>query len=137
MTLEREIARLEEKIARYYERHSQQRVAMAAFIVGLSSIGSGIAVYGIFGNPIFGILGFALSGLVSVNLAMLFIVPPSKKLEEARQLICEAVRDRSRIHSFDQKTVKLNDADGNPRTLSGLELKVWHRLVVPFLVRKH
>ncbi len=137
MSLESEIACLEAQIARCYERHSQQRVAMAALIVGACSIGSGIAIYGLFGNPVFGILGFAVSGLVSVNLAMLFIVPPSQKLEEARALICQAIRDRSRIHSFDRKVVKLNDKAGNTRTLSGLELKVWHRLVVPFLVRKH
>lgn len=136
MSLENELNKLETQVARSYERHSRQRVGLAAFVVGLSSIGSALGIYAVTGNATFGIFGFALAGLVAVNLAMLFIVPPASRLDQGKALICRAVRDRSRIRSADMNSVKLSGDDGEVRALSGFDLKVWRSVVVPFLIRQ-
>lgn len=129
-----EIDVLEAKIARYYERVSVRKLAFASFIFGVLSIGSAFFAYTLTANILYAIGAFALAGFISVNLAMLFIVPPAEKVENGRALICGAVRDRSRIKKVDPKSVKLADQEGNIRALRGTEMKVWRDFVVPFLV---
>jgi hypothetical protein len=66
---------------------------------------------------------------------MLFIVPPANKLAAARDLICSAIREPARIKAFDIRVVKLADKKGDIHALQGVDLAVWHNMVVPYFVQ--
>lgn len=127
---------LEEAITRFYERFSMRRVALAAFLVGFFSLGLALLVYVLTSAAFYSVVAFAVSGLVTLNLAIIFIVPPADQLKQARERICAAVRDPSRIRSFSKKAVTLLDRQGQEHALAGADLSVWHDLVVPYLVRE-
>jgi hypothetical protein len=129
------IQELEKNIDRYYERYSVRRVALAAACVGILSIGAAFVAYALTGILWAAMIALGVVGLTTVNLSLFFIVPPASQLKEARELICAAVRERSRIKAFDLKTVKLADKEGNLHTLAGVDLAVWKNLVVPYFVQ--
>lgn len=130
-----DIETLESSISRFYERYSARRVAMAAFLVGLFSIGASLVTYILTAHAISAVAAFALVGLVTVNLTMIFIVPPAKRLAAARELITNAIKEPSRIKSFDVRGIKLADKHGEVHGLSGVDSQVWQNIVVPYLVQ--
>jgi len=135
MTSTSAIDELESSISKHYESYSARKVALAAFLVGVFTIGLSYTAYALTNMTVAAIIVFGLSGVFSVYLSMIFIVPPSTKLNEARELICAAIREPSRIKAFDIKGVKLADKEGNVQTLSGFDLMVWRTMVVPYFVQ--
>ena len=73
-------------------------------------------------------------GVLAVTLCFLKLVPPTKELERKRDLIIDAVHNRDRIKSYTAQKAELRDPKGQPVTLSGQELAVWLKHVVPFLI---
>lgn len=129
------IAELETSIKHYYERYSAKKVALAAFLVGVFSIGFTYVAFALTGMPFVAIVVFGIAGFMSVNLTMIFVVPPSKKLAESRELVCAAIREPSRIKEIDRKGVKLADKQGQVHTLNGPEIEVWKNKVVPYFMQ--
>lgn len=129
------IEELEASIQQLYERYSAKKVALAAFMVGVFTIGFTYLAYALTMMPVVAIVVFGVVGLLSVNLTMIFIVPPSKKLTESRELICSAMRDPSRIKAIDTKGVRLADGTGDVRALGGLELEIWTSKIVPYFMQ--
>lgn len=130
------IIELEESIARFYERFSARKVALASFLVGVFSIGIAFVIYSLTHMALFAIIAFALVGILAINLCMIFVVPPAKKLAASRELICSAIREPSKIKAFDIKGVKLADKEGKVITLAGTELMIWRTMVVPYFVQR-
>jgi hypothetical protein len=126
---------LEASIKHFYERYSAKKVALAAFLVGVFSIGFTYVAYALTGLVLVAIITFGIVGFLSVNLTMIFVVPPSKKLAESRELICSAIREPSRIKEIDKTGVKLADKEGEVRALNGAELEVWKTKVVPYFMQ--
>lgn len=135
MTRQAAIAELDESIARYYERYSAKKIALAAFLVGVFSIGLSYLAFSLTHMLPVVIISLGVVGFLSVNLTMIFVVPPSRKLNESRDLICTAIREPARIKAFDIKGVKLADKEGKVHTLSGVDLMIWRTMVVPFFVQ--
>lgn len=126
---------LEASIEQFYERYSAKKVAVAAFMVGVFTIGFSYVAYALTSMAIVAILTSGVVGFLSVNLTMIFVVPPKKKLEESRELICAAIREPSRIKEIDRKGVKLADKSGIVHSLNGPELEVWTNKVVPYFMQ--
>lgn len=129
------IEELERKITRYYERYSAKRVALATFLVGLLSLLVSLAMYWWLGSGLFASIGFLLGGFVGINVAFLTIVPPASSLAKSRDLICGALREPSRIKSYDMRKVQLANAKGKVITLAAREQSLWTALVVPYLIQ--
>ena len=125
---------LEKTIVRFYERYSAKRVALAAFLVGFSSLGSALAAYSLFDSGwIAALVGFFI-GIIGLNVAFLVIVPPASKLNRASNLICSAIQDPSLIKSYDMQKVQLADSKGKVHVLGAREMGIWKSLVVPYLI---
>lgn len=130
------IDRLEARVVRHFERYAARRVALAAFLSGLLSIGAALLVLSATASLLYAVLGFVVAGFLLMNLLIFFLVPSVKELAEAQALICGAVRYPERIKSFDTKSVKLSDESGKTRELKKFELKLWQTMIVPFLVKQ-
>ncbi|HKK19326.1 MAG TPA: hypothetical protein VJ952_11650 [Opitutales bacterium] len=135
MVKEIPIEELEAGIHQFYERYSQKKVALAAFMVGVFTIGLSFVSYALTTTGWLAIIVFGIVGVVSVNLVVIFVVPPSGKLAAGRELICAAVRDPSRIKAVDEKGIKLADNDGELHKLAGPEREVWASRVVPYFMQ--
>ena len=135
MAKEDPVKALEADIQLYYEKYSAKRVALAAFLVGVFTIGSTYVAYAVTTMELLAILVFGLVGVIAVYLTMIFVVPPSRRLAEARQLICSAVREPTRIRSADSEGVQLADDAGAAHLLTGPDLEVWKTRVVPHFMR--
>lgn len=134
MAEKNKVDELEETITRFYERYSAQRVALATFLVGFFSLLASLAVYGWLQSGLFAALAGLFVGFIGINSAFLLIVPPDKSLANAKNLICGALREPSRIKSYDMQKVQLADANGKVQTLAARELSLWKSLVVPYLI---
>ncbi|PXA05002.1 hypothetical protein DDZ13_03280 [Coraliomargarita sinensis] len=126
---------LETSIQQFYERYSAKRVALAAFMVGVFTIGLTYVAYAVTTMALVGIIVFGVVGLISVNLTMIYVVPPARKLTESCEMICMAIREPSRIKSADDKGVRLADKVGEVHALSGPDLEVWTSKVVPYFMQ--
>ncbi|MGZ0657132.1 hypothetical protein ACWPKO_04350 [Coraliomargarita sp. W4R53] len=128
------IAELEQAIHRFYERYSVKRIAIATFIVGVLSLAVSLAVYWGFGSGLFAALGGLFFGFIGINVAFLTIVPPASSLNKSKKLICEAIKEPTRIKSYDMHKVQLADSKGNVQVLGARDLELWSSLVVPYLI---
>ena len=129
------IADLEKRIERAYEAHSAKRVAIAAMLVGVVSIGTSWAVYYFFLDVLIAIGAFALSSFLTVNVAMFMVVPPVKQLADSKALMIGAIKDPMRIQSIGDKKVKLADQQHHVRPLSAFEQSVWNAIVIPYFIK--
>lgn len=134
MSADNKIEALEASVARFYERHSAKRIALATFLVGFFGLLTALGVYSWIGSGLFAALAGLLVGFVGIHAAFLVIVPPAKSLTKSRHLICGALRDPARIKSYSMNKVQLADAEGELYTLPARDLGVWKSLVVPFLI---
>ncbi len=134
MASKNKIEELEQGVARFYERYSAKRVALATFLVGFVSLAVALAVYWWLGNGLFAAIAGLFVGFVGINVAFLTIVPPDSSLAKWKNLICGALHEPSRIKSYDMQKVQLADANGKVQTLAARELGVWTSLVVPYLI---
>jgi len=130
------IADLEKRIERAYERHSARRVALAAMLVGVLSIGAAWTTYYFCFSVLIATGVFAVCSFLTVNIAMFTIVPPTKKLADSKALMIGALKAPMRIQSQGEKRVKLADRRGSVHVLSGFEQVVWEAIVVPYFIRK-
>jgi len=129
------IADLEKRIENAYDAHSAKRVAMAALLVGVVSIGVSWATYYVSLNVLIVTGAFAVSSFLTVNIAMLMTVPPTKQLADSRALMIGALKDPMRIKSVGEKKVRLEDHRGTVRVLSGFEQVVWEAIVIPYFIK--
>jgi len=134
MTEKDKAAALEDAIARFYERYSTKRIALATFVVGLLSLVVSLAVYWALGSGLFAAIAFLFVGFIGINVAFLTIVPPASSLNQSRNLITKAIQDPARIKSYDMQQVQLADSKGKIHTLGARERGVWTSLVVPYLI---
>jgi len=126
---------LKKAIDRFFKTYSARRVALAAMVLGMSSIGVAWLVYALTVSTIFSILAFGLVGLVLLNVAILVIIPPAGQLDESKRLLLGAVKDRSRIQSIEKHKVTLLDQKDKAHRLKGAELQVWEALIVPYFIK--
>lgn len=122
---------LEASIDRFYKSYSAKRVAFAALLLGFAAIGSAWLVYALTHSALFSILAFGLVGFLLANLALLVVIPPTKKLEKSKQLLMGAARDRSRIKSIEKHKVTLLDHTNKAHVLKGADMDVWESIIVP------
>ncbi|HKK19268.1 MAG TPA: hypothetical protein VJ952_11360 [Opitutales bacterium] len=126
---------LENSIDRFFKTHSARRVALATLMLGISSIGIAWLVYALTVSIIFSILAFGLVGLVSLNFAILMVIPPAGQLEKSKALLLKAVEDRSRIKSIEKHKIVLLDTSGQAHLLKGAQLQVWDSIIVPHFIK--
>ncbi|TVP80711.1 MAG: hypothetical protein EA353_03205 [Puniceicoccaceae bacterium] len=126
--------KIEKLVLRFYDRHSAKRVALATFIVGFLSLGAFFIVFFWLESVLFAALAFLLLGFISINVCFLTIVPPANSLKATRELICAALRDPSRIVSYDKQKVRLKGEKGTVVTLTSRDMTVWNDLVVPYII---
>lgn len=136
MAKEIPIKELEAGVQQFYERYSAKKLALAAFLVGVLTIGLTYISYALTTMGLVAIVVFGVAGLLSFYLMVIFVVPPSKKLAESSELICSAIREPSRIKSVGEKGVTLADKTGELHVLKGPDLDVWTSKVVPYLMEK-
>lgn len=129
-------AELDKAIARFYEGYAAKRVAAAALLVGVLSLGVALTVYSIFASGLWAAVAGFFVGFIGINVAFLTVVPPASSLNKARNLISEAVKDTTRIKSYNMQEVQLADAKGTVHTLGTRDMNVWKRLVVPYLIER-
>ncbi|MEM8868246.1 MAG: hypothetical protein AAGC73_08260 [Verrucomicrobiota bacterium] len=129
------ITELESQISLFYEGFSNKRLALATFLVGLVSIGSGLGAYMLFNHSYISIIFFVIVSIVMINLAMYLIVPPTTKLNASQQLLIDAVKDPDRVKSIERRHVTLIDRGGKSVKLSPMEQQVWDEMVVPFVMK--
>jgi hypothetical protein len=125
---------IKKAVTSYYDRYSAKRIALATLIVGFSSLLASLAVYAWLQNGLFAALAGVLCGFIGINVTFLTIVPPAKSLQDAKELICGALDDPSRIKSFSMQKVELTDAKGKVQVLKARELRLWKTQVVPYLI---
>lgn len=129
------IAELENSIDRFFRIYSARRVALATLVLGFASIGMAWLVYALTTSTIFSILAFGLVGLVSVNVALVVIIPPKAHLKKSMQLLLGAANDRSRIQSIERHKVTLLDKSGKSHQLKGAELEAWESIVLTGFIK--
>jgi DNA repair exonuclease SbcCD ATPase subunit len=129
------ITELERSIDRFFKTYSARRVALAALVLGISSIGAAWLVYALTMSVIFSVLAFGLMGLVLVNVAILMVIPPTGQLDKSKQLLLSAVKDRSRIKSIEKHKVVLFDEKDNTHLLKGAELQAWQLIILPSFIK--
>lgn len=135
MSTKSAIADLEKSIDHFYGAHSAKRVAMAALLVGVVSIGISWGAYYFSLNVLITTGVFALTSLLMVNIAMFSIVPPTQQLADSKALLLGALKNPIRIKSVGKKKVTLADSHGHVRGLSRLEQEVWEDLVIPHFIK--
>lgn len=126
---------LEKSIDRFFKTYSARRVALAALLLGMSSIGVAWLVYALTLSTIFSLLAFGLVGLVLLNVAILVVIPPAGQLNKSKQLLLGAVKDRSKIKSIEKHKVTLLDNSDKAHPLKGAELQVWESIIVPHFIK--
>lgn len=124
--------KLEKRIERYFEHYSSKRIALAAGVVGMATLVSALLVYLTTQNGFATVGAFLVVGLISVNGAMLMIVPPTRQLTESRSLLINAVQQPSLIKRVDRKVVMIADKKGKVHTLRKYEQRAWDQIVTPF-----
>lgn len=129
------IEELENGIQQFDQYYSAKRVALAAFLVGVFTIGLTYLGYALTTMGLVAIIVFGVVGFFSVHLMMLFIMPTSKNLAESCDLLCSAVREPSRIKSVGRKGIQLMDKEGALHTLTGPDLEAWRMKVVPYFMQ--
>ncbi len=134
MTGNNKLVELEKTIIRFYECYSAKRVALATFLVGLISLAGALVVYWLFANGLIAALVGFFVGFVALNVAFMTIVPPASSLSRVSDLICAAIKDPSRIKSYDMQKVQVADSRGKVQTLGARELSLWKSVVVPYLI---
>lgn len=127
-------ANLEKMIARYYDRYSVKRIAVATLLVGLGSLLVAFLILYWFGSALFAGLACLVTGFVLTNVCFLSIVPPARSLEATKEMICAAIHDRSRIVAYDKQKVQLQDEKGRVHTLKARDMVIWSEQVVPHLI---
>lgn len=127
-------ARLERSIARYYDRYSVKRIALATLLVGLGSLLAALLVLYFTGSALFAGLSCLATGFVLTNIIFLTMVPPSSLLENTKKIICAAIHDPSRIVTYDKQKVQLKDEKGVVHTLKPRDMVIWTDQVVPHLI---
>lgn len=135
MSTRKAIADLEEQIDSYYAKHSAKRTALATACVGGFSIGIALGAYILFTNFIVTVSVFGVAGLAGINVAMLWIVPPTERLKQSKEMILGAVKDPTRFKSVEKNRIRLSDCEGRVHTLNALEQTLWNQLVLPYLMR--
>ena len=131
------ITELEASIDHFYAVHSAKRVTLAALLVGIVSIGVAWGVYYSTVNVFLAIGAFAVSSLITVNVAMFGIVPPTMGLANSKAFIVGALKEPLRIKSVTKKHVQLEDAQGRVRRLNGFERVLWRKIITPYLIGMH
>lgn len=126
---------LENSIDRFFKTYSARRVALAALLLGMSSIGVAWLVYAVTVSTIFSILAFGLVALVLLNVAVLVVIPPAGRLEKSKQRLLQAVADRSRIKAIEKHKVTLLDEKDEAYPLRGAELQAWESIIVPHFIK--
>ncbi len=134
MPRKKAITDLETRIDHFYEVHSAKRVTLAAFLVGIVSIGVAWVTYYFTLNAFLVIGAFAGSSLLAVNVAMFGIVPPTMRLADSKAFILGALKEPLRIKSVGKKRVQLQDSKGRVRTLNGFERVLWKTIVTPYFI---
>ncbi|NBB77860.1 MAG: hypothetical protein GVY36_00175 [Verrucomicrobia bacterium] len=134
MNNKNKIANLERSIARYYDRYSAKRVAVATLLVGLGSLSAAFLVFYLFDSALFAGLACLLTGFVLTNVCFFTIVPPARSLEATKEMICAAIHDSSRIVAYDKQKVQLKDQKGRVHTLKPRDMVIWSNQVVPHLI---
>ena len=129
------IADLEKRIDHYYEAHSAKRVAMAALLVGVVSIGLCWAAYYFTLNAFIATGVFAVGSLLAVNIVMYAIVPPMKQLADSKERMLGALKNPIRIKSVKKNKVALADSCGKVSGLSRLEQAVWDSIVISYFIK--
>lgn len=132
--MDKKLEALENSVARFYERYSAKRVALATFLVGFFSLLAALGVYSWLNSGLFAALAGLLFGFIGINTAFLAIVPPAKSLAKSKHLICGALKEPARIKSYSMEKVQLADGEGKLHTLSSREQGLWKSLVVPYLI---
>ncbi|MDQ8195445.1 hypothetical protein QEH59_13495 [Coraliomargarita sp. SDUM461004] len=127
-------AELEHAIHRFYEGYSTKRIVMATFVVGALSLVLSFVVYALMASGLLASIVFLLVGFIGINVAFLTTVPPASSLNRSRNLICEAIKEPSRIQSYDMNNVQLLDSSGKVQTLCARDMALWSSLVVPYLI---
>lgn len=134
MAANKKLVDLEKQIATFYDRYSAKRVALSTFLVGCISLFASLGVYAWLESGLFAALAGLLFGFAGINIAFLMIVPPAKSLQQAKQLICDALKEPSRIKSANMQKVQLLDGKGTLHTLAPRDMSVWKKFVVPYLI---
>lgn len=129
------LPKLENSLDRFFRTYSTRRVALAALMLGIPSIGGAWLVYALTVSALFSVLAFGLVALVSINVAVLAVIPPADRLEKSKQLLLGAVKDRTRIKSIKKHKVTLLDPAGKARSLKGAELQAWESIIVPHFIK--
>lgn len=137
MAADKKLEALEHSVARFYERYSAKRVALATFLVGLCSLMAAFCVYAWLDSGLYAALAGLLVGFIGIHAAFLVIVPPAKSLARSKQLICGALKEPARIKSYSMDKVQLADENGKLHTLASREQGLWKTLVVPYLIECH
>lgn len=127
--------KLEQRLERYFDHYSLQRLVMATVMVGLGALVSSLLAYMFFNNGFIAAAVFMVCGLVLVNLAIITVVPPTQKLAQSRSLLVDAVNQPSLIKSVDPKGVKIENKKGQLITLQAYERRAWDTIITPFFLR--
>ncbi|MFT5837478.1 MAG: hypothetical protein ACI9ZV_000983 [Candidatus Azotimanducaceae bacterium] len=135
MVTKNKLGKLEKTIVRFYQRYTAKRVVLATFLVGFFSLGGAFAVYWIFGNGFFAAIAGFFVGFVGIHIAFVMIIPSASSLNKARSLIYGAIKDPSRIKSYDRHKVQLADSQGKVVVLGAREMGLWKSLVVPYFIQ--
>lgn len=124
-----------QKVDRYFERYSAQRVALASLIGGIVSIFGTFLLYFLTVQFLLTLGFFVVFSLMVLHIAFYVLVPPTQKLVESKQLILGALNDPSLIQSSEEKKVVLADASGATRELNQLEQRIWSTAIVPYFMK--
>lgn len=128
-------AELLQRVDRFYERHSAQRVALAALLGGVISIFGTFLLYFLTVNFVYTLGFFFIFSMLVLHIAFYVLVAPTKQLTESKELILGALNDPSLIQSAEQKKVVLADAEGKLRELNTLEQHLWSTMIVPYFMK--
>lgn len=126
---------LEDLIDQFFRSYALKRLILALLLSGVLCFGVAILIYALTLSPLWCGLAFALIGFLSLNLAVIYILPTAKQLKDSKALLFGAVRDRSRIHAYQAGRVTLLDAAGKAHTLHGPERRAWEMHILPMLFK--
>jgi hypothetical protein len=135
MSNKKNIAELEVRVDRFYEKHSATRVAVAAMIVGVASICSALGTYLFTLSAFITTAVFAGSSILIINIVMLLIIPPTAQLKASKAFILGALKDPLRIKAVERKKVILADGEGKTRALNAFEQSLWESIILPYFMQ--
>jgi hypothetical protein len=128
-------AKLEQSIEKYFAAYSARCVAYAAALTGVVSTLAGLVAYMVTLSELVALVTFLILGLIFVNVAILMIVPPTRRLVDARALLIDAVNQPSLIKLVNKNSVRIAPKNGSARDLRPFELKAWETIVMPFFMQ--